>query len=409
MPGSPADLSYAGFTLADRYRVEEPLAQGALSQVFRGQDAVLRRGVAIKVVPPEHVIAFQAALHATATLTHPAVIAVFDAIEHEGCFYIVQEHVQARAFSSYLQAGLPAERATDLASQMARALAYAHAHDIVHGDLTPAAVLVDRRAVLRLNNFALPPDTAYFDTYARALEPAETTLVAGATGAQPASYAEDVRAVGLILWQALSTAHPADAVPDDAEDAQRAFRRDVPEEARALVRRCVVRSHPSRIADAETLTLELEALAEALARLRSPLAEETPAALRVAREMIRHEAPWSLEDTVGAAQPWATSDEALAQVNSSSLGGATAPAVFAPVSSYPSLPDAPFSGPLVAPRLSLPSRPLPSMPRGGEPYLASPDATHASTAGGGPSLILVLLLGTVLFVVCFLIGFFILQ
>src|SRR5579871_6477773 len=118
MPGSPADLSNAGFTLAGRYRLEEPLAQGALSRVFRGQDAVLRRGVVVKVVPHEHVIAFQAALHATAALTHPAVIAVFDAVEHDDCLYVVQEYVQARPFSLYLQGGLPVERATDLASQM---------------------------------------------------------------------------------------------------------------------------------------------------------------------------------------------------------------------------------------------------------------------------------------------------
>ena len=92
-----------------------------------------------------------------ASVTHSAVIAVFDAVEHDGRLFVVQEHVQAREFSTYLRAGLPIERATDLAAQIARALAYAHAHGVVHGDLTPAAVLVDRRAVLRLNNFGLPP------------------------------------------------------------------------------------------------------------------------------------------------------------------------------------------------------------------------------------------------------------
>lgn len=399
MPGSPADLSYAGFTLAERYRLEEPLAQGALSQVVRGQDAVLRRGVVIKVVPPEHVIAFQAALHATSALTHPAVIAVIDAVEHDGYLFVVQEYVQARSFALYLQAGLPVERATDLGLQMALALAYAHAHGVVHGDLTPAAVLVDRRAVLRLNNFALPPDAAYCEAYAHTLEPPEATLVAGGVVEKPSAYAEDVRAVGLILWQALSAAHPVGAVPDDAEDGQRAFRAEVPEEARELVRRCVVRAHPRRIYDAEVLALELEALAGELADLRSPLAEETPAVLRVAREMIEHEAPWSLEDTVGAGQPWATSAEALAQANSGNLGGSTAPAIFAPVSSYPASRRAPASGLQFPPRLSLPSRPL----------LAVPTAAGADTPEGGPTLLLTLLLGGALFVVCFLIGFFILH
>ncbi len=408
MLGSPANSSYVGLTLADRYRLDDRLAKGTLSQVFRGQDAVLRRGVVVKVVPPTQVFAFQAALHATAALTHPAIVAVFDAVEHEGSLFVVQEYVQSRPFPDYLRVGLPVERATDLASQIARALAYAHSRGVVHGDLTPAAVLVDRRAVLRLNNFALPPDTAYFDAFAHALESPDTTRIAAAE--EPTPYAEDVRAVGLILWQALSTPHPAGTPTESAEDTDRAFRADVPERARALVRRCLLRAHPNRIRDAETLVLEFEALARELARLRSPLPEVTPPALRVARQMVQREAPWSLQETLGASQPWATSDQALAQANSGSFGEPTAPGAFAASGGYPEQQRAPERDPRFPPHFSLPSRPLPALAADGiAPRAAPATLTHAGEPASGPTLSVALLLGAALFIVCFLIGFFILH
>ncbi len=332
----PAELTHVGLALAGRYRLTEEVARGALSVVYRGQDDVLRRPIAVKAVPPKHAQAFRAALHATAALTHPAVVAVFDVLEHDGSLFVIQEYVQARPFATYLQAGLPVERATDLAGQIARAIAYAHAHDVLHGDLTPAAVLVDRRAVVRLNNFCLPPDVAYFAESAHALEAEAAGSDATMTPVPHATPAADVRALGLLLWQALSAAHAADAPREEAEDATRTFRPDVPEVARTLVRRCVVRAHPQRITDADTLALALDVLSRELAGGRAPLSEATPPALRVARELRQHEAPWSLGDTLGGGEPWLVEvDAAAAQDPLHAIAD-----VYAPSPSAPTAPDA---------------------------------------------------------------------
>jgi hypothetical protein len=402
----PAELSYVGLTLASRYRLEEPVAQGALSQVFRGRDEVLRRAIAVKVVPSEHVPVFQAALRATSALTHPAVVASYDAVEQDGTLFLVQEYIQARPFPAYLRAGLPVERATDLAGQMARALAYAHAHGVVHGDLTPAAVVVDRRAVLRLNNFCLPADAVYFATFAHTLEagqPSDDTR-----GSVTSAEAADVRAVGLMLWQALSAPHPAGAVPEGAEDAARAFRADVPEVARALVRRCVVCAHPERVTDADTLVLALEALGRELARGRSPLSEVTPPALRVAREMREREAPWSLQETYGAGEPWPIPEDVLADVHAVDLSAPTAPAASFDASYRHEVQQRAH---LIAPRIALPSRPVvrPAPSAGPRPVVrtAPPAWKPAQETARGLPVAAVLLIGATLFVLFFLIGFFI--
>lgn len=284
-----------GLQLAERYQLDEMVAQGSLCAIHRGQDTVLHRPIAIKAIEPGMVATYRAALQATSALSHPAIVATYDAIEHNGWLFLIQEHLQARPLTGYLRAGVPSERAVDLGGQIARVLAYAHAHDVTHGDLTPSAILIDRRAIVRVNNFGLPADTHYFATLDNALEEAETggaTLNAKPSDATPAG---DVRALGLLLWQLLRT---------HGDAAESAFRNDVHTGLRNLVRRCVVRSHSQRITDAETLVLEFEALARTLAAARPALSEDTPAALRAVRQAVEREAAWSAQSTQGTSRRW---------------------------------------------------------------------------------------------------------
>src|SRR5262249_22959775 len=143
---------------------------------------------------------------------------------------------------------------------------------------------------------------------------------------------------------------------ESAEDASRTFRPDVHEAVRALVRRCVVRAHPERIRDAETLTLLLEALAHDLARDRSPLPEMTPPALRVAREMIAQEAAWSLDDTLGVARPWLIGAEVPLAVGELFSSAPTTPATL------PGQEDWEVTAGPLRDEVGVPSRVLPARP-----------------------------------------------
>jgi hypothetical protein len=398
----PSETDFAGLRLDDRYQLDERLAGGALSAVYRGQDTVLRRSIAVKAVSPAAVDAYRAALHDTAALTHPAAVATYDAIERDGWLFLVQEYVPARPLSAYLAAGVPAERAIDLGGQIARALAYAHGRDIAHGDLTPAAVLVDRQAQVRVNNFCLPADDAYFAACAsqwdesRAFEPPETWR----------TPAGDVMALGLLLWQLLTQpVRPALSATEEPLVERRAFRRDVPEAVRDVVRRCVGAEHPERFSDMSAVVTALEVVAAELAKDRTRAAEETPPALRAARAAVLQEAAWSVEATLGGIRPWAP-------------GADEAPAVAA-VDPYP-----PGIAPwhveptdVLPPRLRLPSRPI-----GGDSAVQTLAAHARSSRETGRPLFegdgitaqgaslrwkLILAVGLALFVLFFLIGYFV--
>ncbi len=427
--------NHLGLQLANRYQLETLVARGTLCSVYRGQDTVLRRAIAVKAVPPDQAEAYRSALRATAMFTHPAVVATYDALEHNGWLFVVQEHVLARPLATYTRQGVPAERAIDLVAQIARALAYAHAHDVTHGDLTASAVLIDRHAIVHINNFGLPPDEAYFTSLAGTFEAQTTPHASDAPAAmQEAELARsdanrmaeapqalatriarehDVRAVGFLLWQLLSAPRPS-TLPDEPGEANpHEFRKDVPEALRDIVRRCVVSSHPMRIAEVEALLNEIESVSRDLAKAKPAGSEDTPPALRAARAEVAREAAWSEEQTLETSLEWA-GQHGNEQV---SFSAPTAPATFAGRDQHPGALHPRTNGP---PRLRLPSRPLadaplPAAAPANAPLWSTP-ARHmgaeqqrranVTPARGFSNPLTVFLIGAGLFVLFFLIGFF---
>jgi serine/threonine protein kinase len=452
--------SHTGILLAERYQLGDVLENGALCTIYRGQDTILRRPIAVKAISPEHAAVYHAALQATATLTHPAIVATYDAVESGGWLFLVQELVAARPLALYLRNGVPSERALDLAKQLARALAYAHSRNVIHGDLTPSAILVDRRAIVRINNFALPPDRAYFmaitATLPQAGDAQPAPVDAQGTENEWATPAGDVRAVGLLLWQMLSmpaagTADTSDSSDSsDATDAaseeeetitlKRRFRPDVPDDVCELVRRCTQPNHSRAIKDAETLTLALEMEGRALASERPKLSEQTPPALRAAREAIAQMAAWSVEETLGVLPSWNGPEH----ISAGHTREADPFAGSAPGQKRANLPERAArtavetpEAPVGPPRLRLPSRPVedplptpyhqaasaPQWPVRGAasqpPYAnrasqgnyASASVTEYAglppkTARAGLTMQLVVLIGLALFLIAFLAGFF---
>lgn len=422
--------TFLGLKLVERYQITEEIARGALSTVYRGNDLILKRSVAIKAAPPEWRETYRASLTATTTLAHPATIALYDAIEHDGWLFLVQEYINAQSITAYLKQGVPSARAVDIGLQLARAVDHAHRRNMTHGDLTPSAILVDRHAVVRVNNFGLPPDTEYFERMRAMLEAdlgildtailadddakdtailpetlAETVVETPVEGASD-PLADDLRAVGYVLWQLLSEPQGADTA------GRRVLRPDVSASVADLVRRCCAAPGEEAISDAGALIVALEQVAETLANERPAVSTVTPPALRAARTAIEEAAAWALEETLANDQMYAVP-----------VHGKTG----APVASAATAITDPGSGDLAAtqpsldaegvmrPGIRLPARsypdespPLPEYPPrfaaswpGGTPQ----SSTRTAPGVGGLTLGVALLLGAALFVIFFIVGY----
>ncbi|HEY7984638.1 MAG TPA: protein kinase, partial [Ktedonobacterales bacterium] len=327
-----AQATFEGATIQRRYQLTHELARGATCAVYAGEDTNLRRPIAVKAVPPAQAAVYRAALLATATIAHPAAVMVLDAIAQDGWYFIIQEFVDGAPLAAELDRGLSSARAVSLGLQLTRLLIYAHQRGVVHGDVTPAAVLIERDGTARLNNFCLPPDLAYFAHYAEAQSRLgrESSGADGAGALAPvapmelATPAGDLRAIGLLLWRALASAGPSGEVRD--------FRADVPAEVRDLVERMLVQGHPRALTSASDLLMTLEVANAALSQRRADEAQATPPAVREYRGYVARSAPWSEAETQLNGVPWTAAP-----------GSGTPPGLAGPA--Y----DAPRGGPIRAP------------------------------------------------------------
>ncbi|HVY62444.1 MAG TPA: serine/threonine-protein kinase, partial [Planctomycetota bacterium] len=276
------------------YRLLRRLGKGGMGEVWAARHEALRRDVAIKVLRPdllrqeEAVARFEREVRATAELSHPNTIRLFDyGVTAEGQWYYVMELLEGRDLGTLVaEAGpVPPGRALHLVRQAARALAEAHARGIVHRDLKPpnlfAATLGGERDVVKVLDFGV----------AKLADPALTGLTSeGFLAGTPAYMAPevirggeatpsaDVYALGGVLYflltgrapfagptvDALLIAHVNEApVPPSARvDAP------VPADLEAVVLRCLEKRPESRYRDAGELSAALAACEAAV--LHSP-------------------------------------------------------------------------------------------------------------------------------------------
>jgi two-component system LytT family response regulator len=150
-----------GRTLS-HYKVLEELGRGGVGVVYRALDTTLGREVALKVLgqaaggDPEQGRRLEQEARAAAALAHPAVSVVYEIDEADGTIFIAMELVRGRPLAA-LVAGTPleAERALDLAIEVAEGLVEAHARGIVHRDLKPKNVMLTDSGHVKIIDFGL--------------------------------------------------------------------------------------------------------------------------------------------------------------------------------------------------------------------------------------------------------------
>jgi eukaryotic-like serine/threonine-protein kinase len=178
------------------YEILSAIGAGGMGEVYRARDPRLGRDVAIKVLPaafsldPDRLQRFEQEARAAAALNHPHILAVYDIGQHGGAPYIVSELLEGETLRTAGTAPLPVRKAIDLAIQLARGLAAAHAKGVVHRDLKPANIFVTSDGRVRILDFGLAKLTA--------AEPAQAGARAlpGTEGADAPFWSPDGRSVG---------------------------------------------------------------------------------------------------------------------------------------------------------------------------------------------------------------------
>lgn len=267
-----------GRVIDRHYLVQRPLRQGQISTVYQGFDQKLQRVVALKAVPASHAHFYRDAAMRTAQFSHPNIVMLYDLVDDSlatETLYLVQEYIEGQDFSALTQMQLTPYEVMDIGRQICLALVYAAAqqHRVIHGDLTPAAILRDQRGVVRVNNFALPADARYFAAW--------STLggdgIPFAGSSEEERHADDARAAGLLLYQLVTG-----RLEPPAEGLLR-FPPHIPQDVCETIARAILRKHPQRIKDAGALYEILNKLADMLeppqtAPSSEPVHQEPPVA-----------------------------------------------------------------------------------------------------------------------------------
>lgn len=203
-----------------QYRLEAVLGKGAMATVFKAYQASLDRHVAIKVLPPSFAAEspaftkrFQREAKAIARLYHPNILPVYDFGIDRDYSYIVMRYVEgARSLAQVVPSSLTREQIIALVSQIASALAYAHAQGVIHRDVKPSNVLLDAGWAL-LSDFGLVKvhevATQLTDVGKGIGTPAYMSPEQAQGGA--IDQRTDIYSLGVILYEMLTGTIPHDA------------------------------------------------------------------------------------------------------------------------------------------------------------------------------------------------------
>jgi serine/threonine protein kinase len=153
---------YKGFTIGN-YRVIDRLGTGGAGNVYLAEHQLMRRRVAIKVLPTPHVgdpsltERFRREARAAALLDHPNIVRIYDFREEEAASYLVLEHIDGPSLQKVIdrRGAVPVETACEYARQVAHGLQHAHEQGLIHRDVKPANLLVDGAGVVKILDMGL--------------------------------------------------------------------------------------------------------------------------------------------------------------------------------------------------------------------------------------------------------------
>ncbi len=202
-----------GRILNNRYKLEQKIGEGGMAVVFRAEDQLLGRKIAVKILRPQFasdvdfVRRFQREAKAAASLNHPHIVNVYD-IGQDGEFhFLVMENVEGIDLKKKLksQGKLSVEESLEIVSQIGEALAVAHRNNIVHCDIKPHNILLTEDKGCKVTDFGI----------ARAVSSATLTHTDSVVGSAPyispeqakgdrLTSSSDIYSLGVVLYELLT-------------------------------------------------------------------------------------------------------------------------------------------------------------------------------------------------------------
>ncbi len=199
-----------------RYKILEKIGSGGMANVYKGEDQVLNRFVAIKILHEQFsndesfIARFKQEAQSAANLTHPNIVNIFDWGTEGNSYYIIMEYLKGQNLKDYItDAGhLTWQEACDIGAQVANALIFAHKKDVVHRDIKPHNIIITKDTDVKVTDFGIARAGASTMTQTGAILGTAHYISPEQSRGLSADYRSDIYSLGIVIYEMLAGQPP---------------------------------------------------------------------------------------------------------------------------------------------------------------------------------------------------------
>ena len=198
--------------LNGRYKIIRPVGYGGMAQVFLAHDELLDRNVAVKMLrdqflsEKELLEQFQREAKSAARLVHPYIINIYDVVSEDNNQYIVMEYVDGVTLKEYMQEHkLSLNAVLEIGVRLADALQHAHSHHVIHCDIKPQNILLDKNMNPKIADFGIAKMvTNQTMVYSKAVMGSVHYISPEQASGGQITASSDVYSLGVVLFEMLT-------------------------------------------------------------------------------------------------------------------------------------------------------------------------------------------------------------